>query len=436
MTKSKNIIQRRELDPLFMRARKLVKHYETAAECPVSLLGPDWDTRKNLAHPRTLFFCAICKRFYNNPGRPLGSEEYPCTAMHADSVQVSRRLGGSYIYMCPVGFIFWTSPIYSGERFAGALLSSGVLGVERRQAVENIFLASGGKIPREKIALDLERIPEKTPDEIKALAQMMLICAEQLTEGKSETNNPPDIPVPLRRARREEPPRTCKNAYPLDKERSLLAHLRRGDHDKARLILRELLEALLASSGDSFEIFQMRALELAVLLSRAAVNGKNTEAGNILEINSFYLKKIEDAQSADGVSEILNIIIDRISGKIFSFQGIRHSSALRKAERFIWESYTRKISLTEIAAASGLSAPYFSTVFKEEMGENLSNYINRLRVEKASAMLTETDLPIRKIAAACGFEDQSWFSKIFKNHIGLSPGKYREQGYVPHDYKK
>jgi AraC-like DNA-binding protein/ligand-binding sensor protein len=431
--KSKNIIQRRELDPLFMRARKLVRHYETAAECPVSLLGPDWNKGKSLAHPRIPLFCAICKRFYNNPGRPLDSEEYPCTAMHADSVQVSRRLRGSYIYMCQVGFIFWTSPIYSGERFAGALLSSGVLGVERRQAVENIFLTSGGEIPREKIALALERIPKKTPDEVKALAQMMLICAEQLTEGKSETNNPPDISLPFRRARRGEPPRACENAYSLDRERSLLANLRRGDHEKARAILKELLGALLASSGGNFEIFRMRALELAVLLSREAVNGKNAEAGNILEINSRYLKKIEDAQSADGVSEILNIIIDRISGKIFSFRGISHSAALRKAERFIWENYTRKISLQEIAAVSGLSAPYFSTVFKEEMGENLSGYLNRLRVEKASAMLTEMVLPIRKIAEACGFEDQSWFSKIFKNHTGFSPGKYRKQGYVPHD---
>jgi transcriptional regulator GlxA family with amidase domain len=64
------------------------------------------------------------------------------------------------------------------------------------------------------------------------------------------------------------------------------------------------------------------------------------------------------------------------------------------------------------------------------MGENLSNYLNRLRVEKASSMLAETNLPISGIATACGFEDQSWFSKIFKSHTGLSPGKFREQGGI------
>ena len=113
---------------------------------------------------------------------------------------------------------------------------------------------------------------------------------------------------------------------------------------------------------------------------------------------------------------------------IFSFHGVRHFSALRKAERYIWKNYTRKLSLQEIAEASGLSAPYFSTVFKEEMGENLSNYLNRLRVEKAATMLITTDVPISGVAFACGFEDQSWFSKIFKNNTGFTPGKYRERG--------
>jgi AraC-like DNA-binding protein len=122
---------------------------------------------------------------------------------------------------------------------------------------------------------------------------------------------------------------------------------------------------------------------------------------------------------------MLHIIVERMSAQIFSFQGMCHASVLRRAERFIWDNYTRKISLQEIAAAAGLSAPYFSTIFKEEMGENLSSYLNRLRVEKARHMLAETDLTLSEIASSCGFEDQSWFSKIFKSFTGISPGKYR-----------
>jgi AraC-like DNA-binding protein len=90
------------------------------------------------------------------------------------------------------------------------------------------------------------------------------------------------------------------------------------------------------------------------------------------------------------------------------------------------------VSLGEVAAISGLSAPYFSTVFKEEMGENLSTYLNRLRVNRAAALLRETNLPLSDIAGSCGFEDQSWFSKIFKTYTGRSPGKFRDRRLIVH----
>jgi YesN/AraC family two-component response regulator len=166
---------------------------------------------------------------------------------------------------------------------------------------------------------------------------------------------------------------------------------------------------------------------MIVLLSRAAVAPDVSEDNALLEANNRYLKRVQETRNLEELADVIHIIVDRMAGQIFSFQGVRHASALRKAERFIWENYTRKISLQEVADVSGLSAPYFSTIFKEEMGENLSTYLNRLRVEKAAAMLKKTDLPMGEIVTACGFEDQSWFSKIFKNYTGMSPGKYRGQ---------
>jgi transcriptional regulator GlxA family with amidase domain len=124
-----------------------------------------------------------------------------------------------------------------------------------------------------------------------------------------------------------------------------------------------------------------------------------------------------------------------MADKIFSFRGMRHSSVLRKAQRFIWDNYSRKINLEEISKAAGLSAPYFSTIFNEEMGEKLSRYLNRLRVEKASTLLTETNKPMNLIAELCGFEDQSWFSKVFKSFTGVNPGRYREAGKMGYEIK-
>jgi AraC-like DNA-binding protein len=211
--------------------------------------------------------------------------------------------------------------------------------------------------------------------------------------------------------------------YPLDKERALLAALRRGDKCTATKILDELFTLIQKNEHGNFDSIRFFAIELAVILSRAA--------GEVLKAEDAYYScfaRLQEARTVEDLSKNLLLMIDHVGPKIFSFLGIRHASALRKAERFIWENYTHKVGLKEIATASGLSAPYFSTIFKKEMGKNLSTYINQLRIDKAAVYLEETTLPLNEIAKACGFEDQSWFSKIFKAHIGLSPGKYREQG--------
>jgi YesN/AraC family two-component response regulator len=209
-----------------------------------------------------------------------------------------------------------------------------------------------------------------------------------------------------------------------DKERLLLASLRRGDSGEARKTVRDMLNDLSADSGDNFEWFKLKAMEMVVLLSRTGANAQSNE--KLLEASGRFMMRLEDSQTAREVTENLCLIVEQMAGNMFFFQGIRHASALRKAERFIWENYTRKISLKEIADVSGLSASYFSSVFNDEMGESLSDYLNHLRVEKASAMLRGTECSINVISAACGFEDQSWFSKIFKSFTGISPGKYRE----------
>jgi AraC-like DNA-binding protein/ligand-binding sensor protein len=391
MTKLSNIIQRRELEPLLLKAHKIVKHYEKAANCAASVMEPGRDSV--FCHFNSV--CRHCRA--NSGGANSGCGEKQCSLMHMEAVNEARRLGGSYIYVCPEGFVFWTSPFYSGERFAGALLSGGV------------------------------REYEKNSSKVKALAQMMLICADQISGMSFVQKNI----TPKLKAQKQQPVKNAQksenDAYPIVMERMLLASLRRGDDIEAKKILVDLVNIQYKESGENFQIIRLRAMELAVLLTRAAADPAEIKSGAILEANSRYLKKIEECSGIGEITDILSQITEQMSGKIFSYQGVRHFTALRKAERYIWKNYTKKISLREIAGASGLSAPYFSTIFKEEMGENLSNYLNRLRVEKAAAMLITTNLPISGIASACGFEDQSWFSKIFKNNTGFTPGKYREQ---------
>jgi AraC-like DNA-binding protein len=300
-------------------------------------------------------------------------------------------------------FIFWTSPIFLNGRFTGALL--------------------GGEFFKDE------------SQKIKALTELIIICAQSISigsDGFSKATKHRVLHYSLLSEKIEELKTQHSRGnprpeYSLNKERMFLDALGRGGNEPAKQILNEILAILIFSNPSQFKNIQYKALELAVLISRIGINFSFT-ANAMLENGCLYKKLIQETKNAEELAAALYRIVDDLAEQIHGLQGIQHVSVLKKAEDFIMENLSRKISLKEISKAAGFSSPYFSTLFKAEMGENFSSYLNRLRVKKASALLTDTNLSLSRIAASCGFKDQSWFSKIFKHYAGICPGKYRSQG--------
>ena len=85
----------------------------------------------------------------------------------------------------------------------------------------------------------------------------------------------------------------------------------------------------------------------------------------------------------------------------------------------------RDVKLVEIAAQTGLSYVQFLRRFKMVTGVAPSEYVATVRLQKAKNLLTDTDLLIKEIAFACGFENEYYFSNFFKKHTGTSPSAFR-----------
>ena len=85
-----------------------------------------------------------------------------------------------------------------------------------------------------------------------------------------------------------------------------------------------------------------------------------------------------------------------------------------------------EINLEKVAKAVNLSPSYFSKVFKEEMKCNFSTYLNVLRVEESKKLLLDKKLPLVEVAGRVGFQDQSYFTKVFKKLMNTSPGEFRK----------
>jgi AraC-like DNA-binding protein/ligand-binding sensor protein len=431
---------RKKTDPLLLKACKVLSAYAEATKTQVCVYDENFMPVPEIS--RNSDFCRDCMGYKSCQAGGQSPEPQenklqkysadPCGEMHVKAIMEAHQLGGICIYMCDLGFMFWTSPVYSGGSFMGALRGSGFLGIEIQDAAARLCRMSGAAVSETELADKLSRFPRGDSEKISTLAEMMLACAEFISTGtkdyhatlKRRAKQQYRLTARIEELKKEYPSDVSPPSYPLDKERMLLASLRRGDTETGINLLNELLAFMLFSNPDKFNYIQYRAIELVVLLSRVYANPGCTEQ-ILLETNNHYLRSIQNARNIEELIDVLHGIVEHMAGQIFSFQGIQHAAALKKAELFIWENYTRKISLEEIAGSLGLSAPYFSTIFKEEMGESLSSYLNRLRVEKASRLLKGTSLSLSEIAGACGFEDQSWFSKIFKIYTGFSPGKYR-----------
>lgn len=73
----------------------------------------------------------------------------------------------------------------------------------------------------------------------------------------------------------------------------------------------------------------------------------------------------------------------------------------------------------------GLSSSYLCRVFKEETGVNINTYINNLRMAKAVRLLEDKNYYIKEVAISVGFDDQLYFSRLFKKYYGVTPSQYR-----------
>lgn len=94
--------------------------------------------------------------------------------------------------------------------------------------------------------------------------------------------------------------------------------------------------------------------------------------------------------------------------------------------RKIRDEYTERLSVEALAEACSVSKYYFCRVFKSVTDTSPMAYLLEYRLKVADAMLSNTSKSIAQIASESGFEDENYFSRCYKKHFGISPGKKRK----------
>ena len=112
------------------------------------------------------------------------------------------------------------------------------------------------------------------------------------------------------------------------------------------------------------------------------------------------------------------------------------SPAIRSALAYVDEHYAEKISLDGVVEHIFINRSYFCQLFKKEVGLTFGNYVEHIRIENAKRLLASTNLPILNVAEQTGFNNQAYFTKVFKKATDISPLQYRRIHFQKSDKKE
>ena len=101
------------------------------------------------------------------------------------------------------------------------------------------------------------------------------------------------------------------------------------------------------------------------------------------------------------------------------------SETVKMVTSYLEENYSKDVSLLDLAKYVGMTTSYLCRLFKKEQNTTVNAYLTRVRIEKSKELL-KTDAAIADIAQMCGFSDQSYFTKVFRQTEGMTPLKYRK----------
>ena len=377
--------------------------------------------------------CRIC--------RLAGKQRTLCVQSHIYGMNEAERFGGKYVYFCPLGLTCFTSPIVGTDSTDAKITVGPFLMVDRQDYIHDDLL------PRVQISYDLqelteevEKLPVLPATRVEDLSSLLFMAvgfmnnvwaASNMLELQESYSIQKQVSSYLSAMKGEKQP----PPYPFPLENELLDSVEHLDRERANRCLNELLGYIFFALGGNLQVAKSRIYELLVLISRAAVTG-GADAQTMLMMTHDYSQIIPRISSMEELCSWLAKAMNRFMDNLFQFSDVKHANIIHQATRYIREHYAEKLTLNSVAAQVYLSPTYFSRIFRQETGETFNAYLNAVRIEQSKKLLTDQSVRLIDISLMVGFDNQSYFTKVFKRITGMSPLQYREKKCKGFDHTK
>lgn len=212
---------------------------------------------------------------------------------------------------------------------------------------------------------------------------------------------------------------------PYSAEIRLLSCVQQGD---VELLLTQIknIDSLIVMgkmSEDELTQYKYMAVSTITLATRYAIQGGMKES-KAYEFADRAIGTIDKLTKKDEILTCLGFEIIKLTRDVKkNKKQPEFSPHIRNAIMYINENLSCKITVGKIAGYCGISPDYLSQIFKKEMGENLSSYITRQKLEKSKVLLLNGNNS-KNICQKLGFSSQAYFVTLFKRYYNMTPSDY------------
>lgn len=411
-------------------SRQLLETFRGATGVSCFLLPADVAAPSRESSPA----CAFCQALKDlRPAAPS------CLSFHRHSASQAGRFGGRYIYFCPHGLAHFASPVLLGGKNIAYLIGGPVLIMDPEDVLAGLSLEAPLSAQAETaLCAALDRFPKREAAALNQLSALLFVLAAHLGSSTSAMLLSADAASAQHSIGNallefnEKPPA----AFPSETEAALLRALALGSTGEAKKCLNELLGFILFHTAGQPDNIRSMSAELLFSLS-AAAKDSGVPRAQLLQSNHRHFCQLERCNSFEEIASLLNAALRDYLSLVSESRPQQSRDAIAQALQFIRLHFTERLTLERVAAHVSLSPVYFSRLFKETVGSTFSSYLNALRIRSSAALLLETHLSVLDIASRCGFEDQSYFTKVFRKIIGSSPSTFRKrQTFIDADLER
>ncbi|MDQ0059608.1 response regulator transcription factor [Paenibacillus harenae] len=199
------------------------------------------------------------------------------------------------------------------------------------------------------------------------------------------------------------------------------------NHEGVETVLNQLraeLDSKVAKAVMKSSKLEQVAQELLLLLKELMdVNSQSADSLKFSYESSTFA-------SPGGTTAFLRVCYGHMLDQLINMRKFKNKLNLEEVRKFMDTHYAEPITLEQLARSFYVSKEYLSKSFKQEYRQNITDYLLNLRMVKAKEWLLDESIPIKAIAEMAGYEDVTYFYRVFKKHFGIAPGEMRKNSEV------